>query len=194
MVNVIGVAKELKYLKFNDNIMIELNDVDNYAPEQVVILTTGSQGEPMAALSRMANGEHRQFKITNEDYVIISATPIPGNEKTVADVINNLFELGADVVYQGAEGIHVSGHAQKEELKLMHSIIKPKYFMPAHGEYKMLSKHKDLAMELGMKEENIFVMKNGDILEIGDKAKVNGEAPNGLIMIDGLGKIGRAHV
>ncbi|EDS73147.1 ribonuclease J [Anaerofustis stercorihominis] len=187
MVNVIGVAKELKYLKFNDNIMIELNDVDNYAPEQVVILTTGSQGEPMAALSRMANGEHRQFKITNEDYVIISATPIPGNEKTVADVINNLFELGADVVYQGAEGIHVSGHAQKEELKLMHSIIKPKYFMPAHGEYKMLSKHKDLAMELGMKEENIFVMKNGDILEIGDKAKVNGEAPNGLIMIDGLG-------
>ena len=91
------------------------------------------------------------------------------------------------MVYQGAEGIHVSGHAQKEELKLMHSIIKPKYFMPAHGEYKMLSKHKDLAMELGMKEENIFVMKNGDILEIGDKAKVNGEAPNGLIMIDGLG-------
>ena len=188
MVNVISVAKELKYLKFNDNIMIELNEVDNYPPERVVILTTGSQGEPMAALSRMANGEHRQFKISNEDFVIISATPIPGNEKTVAEVINSLFELGAEVVYQGAEGIHVSGHARQEELKLMHSIIKPKYFMPAHGEYKMLSKHKELAMELGMKEENIFVMKNGDILEIGpDKAKIKGEAPNGMTLIDGLG-------
>lgn len=188
MVNVISVAKELKYLKFNDNIMIELNEVDNYPPERVVILTTGSQGEPMAALSRMANGEHRQFKISNEDFVIISATPIPGNEKTVAEVINSLFELGAEVVYQGAEGIHVSGHAQKEELKLMHSIIKAKYFMPAHGEYKMLSKHKELAMELGMKEENIFVMKNGDILEIGpEKAKIKGEVPNGMTLIDGLG-------
>ena len=188
MVNVISVAKELKYLKFNDNIMIELNEVDNYPPERVVILTTGSQGEPMAALSRMANGEHRQFKISNEDFVIISATPIPGNEKTVAEVINSLFELGAEVVYQGAEGIHVSGHAQKEALKLMHSIIKAKYFMPAHGEYKMLSKHKELAMELGMKEENIFVMKNGDILEIGpEKAKIKGEVPNGMTLIDGLG-------
>ncbi|MGN8914609.1 ribonuclease J [Anaerofustis butyriciformans] len=188
MVNVISVAKELKYLKFNDNIMIELNEVDNYPPERVVILTTGSQGEPMAALSRMANGEHRQFKISNEDFVIISATPIPGNEKTVAEVINSLFELGAEVVYQGAEGIHVSGHAQKEELKLMHSIIKAKYFMPAHGEYKMLSKHKEIAMELGMKEENIFVMKNGDILEIGpEKAKIKGEVPNGMTLIDGLG-------
>lgn len=188
MVNVISVAKELKYLKFNDNIMIELNEVDNYPPERVVILTTGSQGEPMAALSRMANGEHRQFKISNEDFVIISATPIPGNEKTVAEVINSLFELGAEVVYQGAEGIHVSGHAQKEELKLMHSIIKAKYFMPAHGEYKMLSKHQELAMELGMKEENIFVMKNGDILEIGpEKAKIKGEVPNGMTLIDGLG-------
>lgn len=188
MVNVISVAKELKYLKFNDNIMIELNEVDNYPPERVVILTTGSQGEPMAALSRMANGEHRQFKISNEDFVIISATPIPGNEKTVAEVINSLFELGAEVVYQGAEGIHVSGHAQREELKLMHSIIKAKYFMPAHGEYKMLSKHQELAMELGMKEENIFVMKNGDILEIGpEKAKIKGEVPNGMTLIDGLG-------
>lgn len=188
MVNVVAVAKELKYLKFNDNVLIELNEVDNYPPERVVILTTGSQGEPMAALSRMANGEHRQFKISNEDFVIISATPIPGNEKTVAEVINSLFELGAEVVYQGAEGIHVSGHARQEELKLMHSIIKPKYFMPAHGEYKMLSKHKELAMELGMKEENIFVMKNGDILEIGpDKAKIKGEAPNGMTLIDGLG-------
>ena len=188
MVNVISVAKELKYLKFNDNIMIELNEVDNYPPERVVILTTGSQGEPMAALSRMANGEHRQYKLSNEDFVIISATPIPGNEKTVAEVINSLFELGAEVVYQGAEGIHVSGHAQKEELKLMHSIIKAKYFMPAHGEYKMLSKHKELAMELGMKEENIFVMKNGDILEIGpEKAKIKGEVPNGMTLIDGLG-------
>ena len=188
MVNVISVAKELKYLKFNDNIMIELNEVDNYPPERVVILTTGSQGEPMAALSRMANGEHRQFKISNEDFVIISATPIPGNEKTVAEVINSLFELGAEVVYQGAEGIHVSGHAQKEELKLMHSIIKAKYFMPAHGEYKMLSKHKELAMELGMKEENIFVMKNGDILEIGpEKDNIKGEVPNGMTLIDGLG-------
>ncbi len=188
MVNVVAVAKELKYLKFNDNVLIELSEVDNYPPERVVILTTGSQGEPMAALSRMANGEHRQFKISNEDFVIISATPIPGNEKTVAEVINSLFELGAEVVYQGAEGIHVSGHARQEELKLMHSIIKPKYFMPAHGEYKMLSKHKELAMELGMKEENIFVMKNGDILEIGpDKAKIKGEAPNGMTLIDGLG-------
>ena len=188
MVNVIAVAKELKYLKFNDNILIDINDVDNYKPSQVVLLTTGSQGEPMAALSRMAKGEHRQFRVTNEDFVIISATPIPGNEKMVAEVISSLIKLGANVVYQGAEGIHVSGHAQIEELKLMHSLVKAKYFMPVHGEFKMLAAHRDIAVELGQKEENVFIMENGDVLEINKSgARITGSVQHGITMIDGLG-------
>ena len=188
MVNVVSVAKELGYLKFRDNTLIDLRDVDNYSPKDVIILTTGSQGEPMAALSRMAKGEHRQFKISKHDCVIISAIPIPGNEKLVADVINGIIEMGADVVYHGEDNIHVSGHACQEELKLMNTLVKPKYFLPAHGENKMLAKHKNLAIELGMDENDVFVMKNGEVLELSEKgAKVTGEVPNGIVMVDGLG-------
>lgn len=188
MVNVVAVAKELGYLNFSNKTLIDLRDVDSYPPKEVIILTTGSQGEPMAALSRMAKGEHRQFKISKNDCVIISAIPIPGNEKMVADVINGIIEMGADVVYHGEDNIHVSGHAYQEELKLMNTIVKPRYFLPAHGENKMLAMHKNLAIELGMNEENVFVMKNGEVLELSEKgARIAGEVPNGLVMIDGLG-------
>lgn len=188
MINVTGVAKELKYLKFKDNILVELKDIGKYAPDQIVLLTTGSQGEPMSALSRMASGEHRQLKITSDDYVIISATPIPGNEKTVANVISSLMKMGADVVYQGASDIHVSGHACQEELKLIQALIKPKNFMPCHGEYKMLYKHAQIAKMMGLSEEHIFVMENGNVLEIkGENAKITGSVESGVTLIDGLG-------
>ena len=188
MQNVVTVGKELKYLKFNDNILIDLNDINQYPDEQIVLLTTGSQGEPMAALSRMAAQEHRQVRITENDYVIISATPIPGNEKTVANVINDLFKLGAEVVYQGAADIHVSGHACQEELKLIQALVKPKYFMPAHGDYRMLTCHANLAIEMGMPKKNAFVLEIGDVLEIGKKeARKKGTVASGITLVDGLG-------
>jgi ribonuclease J len=188
MVNVVAVAKELRYLKYKDNILIDIKDVDKYPPDQIVLLTTGSQGEPMSALARMAAGEHRQLKITKDDYVIISATPIPGNEKTVANVISDLMKLGADVIYQGASDVHVSGHACQEELKLIQALIHPRNFMPCHGEYKMLHKHAELAKQMGLKEENIFVMQNGDVLEICQNCSgVVGSVDSGVTLIDGLG-------
>lgn len=188
MTNVVSVAKELKYLKYKNNIVIDLKDVDKYPPEQVVLLTTGSQGEPMSALARMASGEHRQLRITKDDFVIISASPIPGNEKTVANVISDLMKLGADVVYQGASDVHVSGHACQEELKIIQALIKPTHFMPCHGEYKMLHKHAEIARMMGISDENIFVMENGNVLEInGKESKVTGSVDAGITLIDGLG-------
>lgn len=188
MVNVVNVAHELKYLKFKDNMLIDLKDAGKYLPEQLVILTTGSQGEPLSALTRMSQGEHRQFKPGPEDRVIISATPIPGNEKTVGKVINSLLELGADVIYQGMEDVHVSGHARQEELKLMLALIKPRYFMPVHGEFKMLSAAKNVAVKMGMSPDSVFLMENGDILEItAQNASVTGKAPAGAVLIDGIG-------
>ena len=188
MVNVVGVAKELKYLKFKENILVDIKDIGSLPPEQTLLLTTGSQGEPMSALSRMASGEHRQLKITDNDYVIISATPIPGNEKMVAGVISDLMKLGAEVIYQGAEDVHVSGHACREELKLMLSLIKPKNFMPVHGEYHMLVMNAEIAKIMGVNEENIFVSQNGNVLEITPEySKIIGKVPSGMTMIDGKG-------
>ena len=188
MINVVGVAKKLKYLKFRDSILIDLYEIKKYPPEQTLIITTGSQGEPMSALSRMASGEHRQYRISENDFIIISATPIPGNEKTVASVISDLMKLGAQVVYQGASDVHVSGHACEEELKLMQAIIKPKFFMPCHGEYKMLAAHRNIAEKMGVSKDNIFLMENGDVLHIENgTAKVIAKVASGLTLVDGSG-------
>lgn len=188
MVNVANIAKEIGYLTVPDNIMIDIEEIGNYPHDRLTILTTGSQGEPMSALSRMAAGEHRKVEIVAGDQVIISATPIPGNEKFVSRVVNDLFKKGAKVIYEALADIHVSGHACQEELKLIHSLIKPKYFIPVHGEYRHLKQHGNLAHELGMPKENIFIMDIGNVLEITDGvAKLNGSVPSGRVLVDGLG-------
>ncbi len=195
MVNVIKVARELKYLKFKDSILVDLKDVNSMPHNQIVLLTTGSQGEPMSVLSRMASNDHRLLKITEDDFVIISATPIPGNEKTVGFVINDLMKLGAEVIYQGASDVHVSGHACQEELKLIQVITKPKNFMPCHGEYRMLVINASLAEKTGVNKDHIFVMENGDVLEIcGNKAYVADKVPSGITLVDGsgVGDVGNA--
>lgn len=188
MINNIKTSKELGYLEIPDNVLIEVNELKKYEDDRVVIITTGSQGEPMAALSRMASSEHRQVEIKPSDKIIISATPIPGNEKTVSKVVNELMKKGAEVIYEGKMDIHVSGHAKQEEIKLLHTLVKPKYFIPVHGEYRHLKRHKDLATSIGMDKDNVFVMNIGDVLEIDYKtAKVNGTVPSGQVLIDGLG-------
>ena len=187
MVNVVAVATELGYLNIPDNMLIDLNDISKYEDNEVVLITTGSQGEPMSALARMASAEHKKVEIKRGDLIIISAHPIPGNEKLISKVINSLFEKGAEVVYDESD-IHVSGHAKQEELKLMHRLVRPKFFMPAHGEYRMLKIHAELAEELGMPSQNIFVNKTGDVLEIDrNSAKVTGTIPTGKVLVDGLG-------
>ena len=187
MVNVVAVATELGYLNIPDNMLIDLNDISKYEDNEIVLITTGSQGEPMSALARMASAEHKKVEIKRGDLIIISAHPIPGNEKLISKVINSLFEKGAEVVYDESD-IHVSGHAKQEELKLMHRLVRPKFFMPAHGEYRMLKIHAELAEELGMPSQNIFVNKTGDVLEIDrNSAKVTGTIPTGNVLVDGLG-------
>ena len=187
MVNVVAVATELGYLNIPDNMLIDLNDISKYEDNEVVLITTGSQGEPMSALARMASAEHKKVEIKRGELIIISAHPIPGNEKLISKVINSLFEKGAEVVYDESD-IHVSGHAKQEELKLMHRLVRPKFFMPAHGEYRMLKIHAELAEELGMPSQNIFVNKTGDVLEIDrNSAKVTGTIPTGNVLVDGLG-------
>ena len=187
MVNVVAVATELGYLNIPDNMLIDLNDISKYEDNEVVLITTGSQGEPMSALARMASAEHKKVEIKRGDLIIISAHPIPGNEKLISKVINSLFEKGAEVVYDESD-IHVSGHAKQEELKLMQRLVRPKFFMPAHGEYRMLKIHAELAEELGMPSQNIFVNKTGDVLEIDrNSAKVTGTIPTGNVLVDGLG-------
>ena len=188
MVNAVKTATELGYLDVPAGLIIEVSMMRNYTPNQLVIVTTGSQGEPMAALSRMAASDHRQIDVVPGDKVIISASPIPGNEKLISRVINDLMKLGAEVLYEGLMEVHVSGHAKQEELKLMHALIKPEYLMPVHGEYRHLKHHKDLAVSMGMPKENIFVMDIGDVLEISNKeAKINGTVPSGQLLVDGLG-------
>ncbi len=188
MINVLNVAKELKYLKFKDSILLDINSVNSVPPEQMVVLTTGSQGEPMSALSRMASGEHRQLKISKDDFVIISASPIPGNEKTVAYVISNLIKLGADVVYHGARDVHVSGHGCQEDIKIIFALTKPKYFMPCHGEYKMLDANSKTAQKMGVDKKNVFVMQNGDILQVSQNgAEIADHVTVGLTLVDGSG-------
>lgn len=187
MINVVGVASELGYLEIPENMLIDLNDLSKYEDNEIVLITTGSQGEPMSALARMASAEHKKVEIKNGDLIIISAHPIPGNEKLISKVINCLFEKGAEVVYED-EDIHVSGHAKQDELRLLHRLVKPKFFMPAHGEYRMLKKHAELAEDLGMPSQNIFVNKTGDVLEIDrNSAKVVGTIQTGNVLVDGLG-------
>jgi len=188
MVNAVKTASELDYLYVPPRTLIDINEAKNYADHQLVIITTGSQGETMSALSRIASGEHKQINVKPDDKIIISASAIPGNEKNVFRVVNELMKKGADVVYGDIEDIHVSGHARQEELKLMLALTKPRFFMPVHGEYMHLASHRDLAVSMGMDKKDVFVMKLGEVLEVNqNEAKVTGVVPTGQIMVDGLG-------
>ncbi len=188
MSNMIETAMELGYIDAPKNQFIDIEMINNYTDDQITIITTGSQGETMSALTRMANGEHKKVKITLNDLVIISANPIPGNEANVAKVIDQLMEIGAEVVYNELEDVHVSGHACQEEQKLILSLVRPKYFIPVHGEYRQLIAHSETAKELGYKGENIFLLKNGKVLELNqEEAKYTGTVPTGKIMVDGFG-------
>ena len=188
MVNVVNISLELGYITAPEGTIVDIDEINNYRMEQMVIITTGSQGEPMSALTRMSMSDHRKVGIVPGDTVIISATPIPGNEKLVSKTIDNLMKLGANVIYGRNQGIHVSGHASREELKLMHNLVRPKFFIPVHGEYHHLVQHARLARELGMPKENIFISENGQILEFTrDKGQVAGKVTAGMVMVDGLG-------
>jgi len=188
MINVIETAIKLGYINVPENTFIDIDMINNYTDEQLVILTTGSQGEAMSALTRMASGEHRKVEITPNDLVIISATPIPGNEKFVSKVIDDLMQIGAEVVYSSLADVHVSGHACQEEQKLMLSLVRPKFFLPVHGEYRQLMVHARTAVSLGIPPENIFIMNNGRVMEINeDSAKMTGTVQSGRILVDGLG-------
>lgn len=182
------VARELGYLFIPEDMIIDLNDIKKYPNDRVTIITTGSQGEPMAALTRIAAATHKHIQIEKGDTVIISATPIPGNQKAVSNVINDLTERGANVIYKAIEAIHVSGHACEQELRLIHALLKPRFFVPIHGEYKHLRSHGKIAENMGMNKENIFLMESGDILEVSrTKAQITGKAPFGRVLIDGAG-------
>ncbi|MGI6108797.1 MAG: ribonuclease J [Eubacteriaceae bacterium] len=189
MENMVEVATDLGYLNIPKNTLIDIKDMNKFKPKELVVITTGSQGEPMAALGRMANGEHRYLNVGKGDTVIISASPVPGNEKMVADVINRLVDLGSDVVYKKFADIHVSGHAKREELKLLQVLVKPKYFMPIHGESRMLLHHGTLAESLGQNPKNIFIMENGKELELDHfSARVAEDTvPAEAVLVDGLG-------
>jgi len=189
MVNVVRIASELGYLRFPEGMLIDPSELDRYPHERLTILTTGSQGEPMSALSRMAAGEHRQVEIVPGDTVVISAYPIPGNERLVGKTINQLYKLGAEVIYYAFSGIHVSGHASQEELKWMLNLCRPRYFVPIHGEYRMLWHHARLAREVGVPADHIFILDLGDVLEFtaDGKAAVTGRVSAGQVLVDGLG-------
>lgn len=188
MVNVVTAASELGYLTFPEGTIIDIDEIQNYRDDQLTIITTGSQGEPMSALARMSSSDHKKVDIMPGDLVVISASPIPGNEKFVSKVINDLTKRGAQVIYEALAETHVSGHACQEELKLIHSLVKPKYFIPAHGEYRHLQQHCTLAQTLGMERENIFIMDNGRVLEIGpNSAKITSSVTAGKVLVDGLG-------
>ncbi len=188
MVNVMGIASELGYLNIPDGVLIDLNLINRYEPGQLVLITTGSQGEPMSALTRMAFSDHRQVAIGPNDFIILSARPIPGNEKTVGAVVDELLKQGCTVIYESMYEVHVSGHACQEELKLIHGLTKPKYFVPVHGEQKHLQKHAGLAMAMGMPRQNIFIGAIGNVLELHeDHMRQLGDVPAGCVMVDGLG-------
>lgn len=188
MINTINVAYQMGYLKVKDGTFIDINDMNKYNNNEIVILTTGSQGEPMSALSRMAFAEHKKIQLVPEDTVIVSASAIPGNEKTISKVINKLMEIGTKVIYESLADVHVSGHACQEELKLIHTLLKPKFFIPVHGEYRHLKRHAQLAMELGMPEENIFIAKNGNVIEFTkNSGGMNQTVSSGNVLVDGLG-------
>lgn len=188
MLNVISTAMELGYLNVPDGIIIDIETMNKFPPEKIVLITTGSQGEPMSALTRMAMNEHRSVTITPQDYIIISANPIPGNEKLVTRVVNELMKAGAEVVYEAMYDVHVSGHACREELKLILALTKPAFFIPAHGEYKHLKKHAGLALEMGMQESSVIIGSIGDIIETdGVNMNITGKAAAGRVLVDGLG-------
>lgn len=188
MVNVVEVATNLGYLKIPEGTYIDIDDINKCRDDQLVIVTTGTQGEPMSALVRMANNEHKKVTINPGDMIIISASAIPGNEKLIYRVINQLFKQGAEVIYQDLADVHVSGHACQEELKLIHTLVKPEYFVPIHGEYRHLKQHAQLAQSLGMDEKNIFILDIGDVLELSHKsARVAGSVTAGQVLVDGLG-------
>ena len=185
MVNIISVAREMGYLKIPENTLISIEEMDSYTDNQLVLITTGSQGKSMAALSRMAASLHRKVHIKPSDTIVFSSTPIPGNEKAVTKVINELYQQGAEVIFQDT---HVSGHACQEEIKLMYALVKPKYSIPVHGEYQHLKEHGRLAENMGIPKENIFIMESGDVLALNkESAKVEGKVPAGSVLVDGLG-------
>lgn len=188
MENISKVAMELGYLHIPNNEVVSIDDLKNYENDKITLITTGSQGEPMASLARIAFSNHRKITIEPNDTFIISASPIPGNDKLISRVINQLFRKGADVIYEDLEDVHVSGHAYQEELKLIHTLVHPKYFMPVHGEYRHLKHHGDLAENLGMKKNNIFILETGNVLELTkDGCKKEGKVRTGAIFVDGLG-------
>ena len=188
MVKVIETASKLGYMDVPENTIVDIDLINKYPEEALTIITTGSQGEPMSALTRMASGEHKKVQITPNDLVIISATPIPGNEKFVSKVIDDLMKIGAEVVYSSLQNIHVSGHAAQEEQKLILALTKPKYFIPVHGEYRQLVAHSDTAKLMGIPNENIFILSNGKVLELTiDEGKITGSVQSGKVLIDGLG-------
>ena len=188
MINMIETARKFGYIKVPDNVFIDIDMIKSYPDDKLTIITTGSQGETMSALTRMASGEHKKVQITPNDLIIISANPIPGNENSVSKVIDDLMKIGAEVVYNALADIHVSGHACQEEQKLMISLVRPKYFIPVHGEYRQLIAHSDTAKKVGVNPDNIFIMTNGRILELNEhEAKLTGTVPVGKIMVDGLG-------
>ncbi|OXX84271.1 ribonuclease J [Paraclostridium benzoelyticum] len=188
MENVSAVAIELGYLNIPDGYKISIDEMENYNNDEITIITTGSQGEAMAGLARIAFDTHKKIKIKNNDLFIISASPIPGNDKLISKVINQLYRKGAEVIYKDLEAVHVSGHAYQEELKLIHTLVHPKFFMPVHGEYRHLVHHKNLAVKLGIKKENVFILDNGEVLELNKKtAKKNGKIRVGTVYVDGIG-------
>lgn len=188
MINVVRLGIDLGYLKIPEGVLIDIDKMHNYTDDELVIITTGSQGEPMSALTRMALNDHRQVSITENDFIIISARPIPGNEKFVGRVVNELLKLGAEVVYEAMYDVHVSGHACREEHKLLLSLVRPKYFIPVHGEYKHLVRHAETAEELGIARENIMIADIGNVIEVCDAGiRINGSVPAGKLLVDGLG-------
>lgn len=188
MENISNVAMDLGYLHIPEESIVGIEDLNRYPSDKITIITTGSQGEPMAGLSRIAYGSHRHISIEQDDLFIISASPIPGNDKLVSRVINQLYRKCVEVIYEDLEDIHVSGHAYKEELKLIHTLVKPKYFMPVHGEYRHLKHHSDLALKLGMDKSNVFTLETGQVLEISqDKAIATEKVHTGVVFVDGIG-------
>lgn len=188
MINITETAYKIGELKFNKENFIDLDKISKYPDKELLIISTGSQGEPMSALTRMANGEFPKIKLGEHDCIIMSSSPIPGNEKSVYNVINKLYKLGCEIIYSSLADVHASGHACKEELKIIHSLVKPKYFIPVHGEYRHLKLHKDLACSLGMDERNVIIAEVGSVVEVSNKLiKLSGVVPAGNRLIDGLG-------
>lgn len=188
MLNIVDVALSIGEFRINKDIMVDVDDINKYADKELMIITTGSQGEPMSALSRIANDEFGKIQLHYNDLVIISASPIPGNERMVYNVINNLYRYGAKVIYESLAEVHASGHACREEIKLMHSLLKPKFFIPVHGEHRHLKKHADLAISMGMRPSNIIITDIGDVVEVSDRTfRCTERVRSGALLVDGLG-------